>query len=569
MPRRSLQLVRCLRIEVLRRERLAYEQESMETRQALARSEAHCRALEARVTVLETEVRHHEWQRQAADDLAIQYIMQNGTKKSHKVNTATTTTPAPTATTTTTVTNAQLQAMIDQGVSAALAARDATRNGTDSHSSGTGFSKMESAVGRMTHSRKNVPKAEKQQGQLVKSSWNDKLPAKVYWLEMRDLPGLPPTRQVEFQIDLVPGAAPVARAPYRLAPSEMKELSEQLKELSDKGFIRPSSSPWGAPVLFVKKKDGSFRIVLAGYTGRFIEVLKDHQNQLTKLLKRRSSLSGDKQEALFQLIEAKVMQCTNALHYLKEAKISSHTAMLQERERTLTTLKSSSLGPRLIAMERFPNNLRMLKTEARKPDNIKSEDVGGMLIENAKFPEAIREQKLEPRADGTLLYLKEVVTRHRIPISIICDRDPRFASNFWRSLQNALGTNLDMSLAYHATNRRAKRETINSRGYAACSCANRLWKRLVKPFSIGRVSYNNSHHAIIKADISKHITVKSGRSPVCWTEVGEAQYVGPELIQETTREKHPDQAKECRAARDRQKSYADLKRKPMEFQSRG
>ncbi|GJR83731.1 putative reverse transcriptase domain-containing protein [Tanacetum coccineum] len=77
-----------------------------------------------------------------------------------------------------------------------------------------------------------------------------------------DLPGLPPTRQVEFQIDLVPGAAPVARAPYRLAPSEMKELSEQLKELSDKGFIRPSSLPWGAPVLFVKKKDGSFRMCI-------------------------------------------------------------------------------------------------------------------------------------------------------------------------------------------------------------------------------------------------------------------------------------------------------------------
>ncbi|GKF72773.1 hypothetical protein Tco_0208887 [Tanacetum coccineum] len=77
-----------------------------------------------------------------------------------------------------------------------------------------------------------------------------------------DLPGLPPTRQVEFQIDLVPGATPVARAPYRLAPSKMKELSEQLKELSDKGFIRPSSLPWGAPVLFVKKKDGSFRMCI-------------------------------------------------------------------------------------------------------------------------------------------------------------------------------------------------------------------------------------------------------------------------------------------------------------------
>nr|GFA10850.1 putative reverse transcriptase domain-containing protein [Tanacetum cinerariifolium] len=79
---------------------------------------------------------------------------------------------------------------------------------------------------------------------------------------LEELPGLPSTRPVEFQIDLVHGAAPVAQAPYRLAPSEMKELAEQLKELSDKGFIRPSSSPWGAPVLFVKKKDGSFRMCI-------------------------------------------------------------------------------------------------------------------------------------------------------------------------------------------------------------------------------------------------------------------------------------------------------------------
>ncbi|GKD26585.1 putative reverse transcriptase domain-containing protein [Tanacetum coccineum] len=70
-----------------------------------------------------------------------------------------------------------------------------------------------------------------------------------------DLPGLPPVRQVEFQIDLIPGAAPVARAPYRLAPLKMQKLSNQLQELADRGFIRPSTSPWGAPVLFVKKKD--------------------------------------------------------------------------------------------------------------------------------------------------------------------------------------------------------------------------------------------------------------------------------------------------------------------------
>nr|GEY04248.1 putative reverse transcriptase domain-containing protein [Tanacetum cinerariifolium] len=77
-----------------------------------------------------------------------------------------------------------------------------------------------------------------------------------------DLPGLPPIRQVEFQIDLISGATPVARAPYRLAPSEMQELSDQLQQLANRGFIRPSTSPWGAPVLFVKKKDGSFRICI-------------------------------------------------------------------------------------------------------------------------------------------------------------------------------------------------------------------------------------------------------------------------------------------------------------------
>ncbi|GJX23904.1 hypothetical protein Tco_0228349, partial [Tanacetum coccineum] len=78
----------------------------------------------------------------------------------------------------------------------------------------------------------------------------------------KDLLGLPPQRQVEFRIDLVPGATPVAKSPYRLAPSEMQELSGQLQELQDKGFIRPSHSPWGAPVLFVKKKDGSFRMCI-------------------------------------------------------------------------------------------------------------------------------------------------------------------------------------------------------------------------------------------------------------------------------------------------------------------
>ncbi|GJR90487.1 putative reverse transcriptase domain-containing protein [Tanacetum coccineum] len=79
---------------------------------------------------------------------------------------------------------------------------------------------------------------------------------------LENLPSIPSTRQLEFQIDLIPGATPVAWAPYRLAPSKMKELSDQLQDLSDKGFIRPSSLLWGAPVLFVKKKDGSFRMCI-------------------------------------------------------------------------------------------------------------------------------------------------------------------------------------------------------------------------------------------------------------------------------------------------------------------
>ncbi|GJV36152.1 putative reverse transcriptase domain-containing protein [Tanacetum coccineum] len=181
-----------------------------------------------------------------------------------------------------------------------------------------------------------------------------------------ELPGLPLTRQVEFQIDLMPGAAPVARAPYRLAPSKMKELSEQLQELSDKGFIRPSSSPWGAPILFVKKKDVSFRIWidyrelnkltvknryplpriddlfdqlqgssihvdpakiesikdwaspktpteirqflgLVGYYRRFIEGFSKIAKPMTKLTQKKVAFEwGDKQEAAFQTLKTKL-----------------------------------------------------------------------------------------------------------------------------------------------------------------------------------------------------------------------------------------------------------------------
>ncbi|GJS00571.1 hypothetical protein Tco_0317079 [Tanacetum coccineum] len=119
MPSRIVASVRA-EIEVLRRERLAYEQESMETRQALARSKSHCRALEVRVTVLETEVHRHEWQRQAADDLAIQHIMRTQALEA----------------------GARIDTLEDT-------ARATTRNGDDSHTSGTGVRRNERAVREM------------------------------------------------------------------------------------------------------------------------------------------------------------------------------------------------------------------------------------------------------------------------------------------------------------------------------------------------------------------------------------------------------------------------------------
>ncbi|GJT18496.1 reverse transcriptase domain-containing protein [Tanacetum coccineum] len=106
-----------------------------------------------------------------------------------------------------------------------------------------------------------------------------------------NLPGILPVRQVEFQIDLIPGAAPIARTPYRLAPSEMQELSNQLQELTDRGFIRPSTSPWGAPVLFVKKKDGSFRMCIDYWKRIFKKRMK---NKASKNGQNRARNGKDK-----------------------------------------------------------------------------------------------------------------------------------------------------------------------------------------------------------------------------------------------------------------------------------
>ncbi|GKB68932.1 putative reverse transcriptase domain-containing protein [Tanacetum coccineum] len=163
------------------------------------------------------------------------------------------------------------------------------------------------------------------------------------------------------------------------------------------------------------------------------------------------------------------------------------------------------------------------------------------------------------------MYLKEVVTRHGIPVSIICDRDLRFASNFWRSLQKALGTNLDMSIAYHPQTDGQSNRTIQTLEDMLRACVIDFGNGWVRHLPLVEFSYNNSYHPSIKAAPFEALYGGKCHSPVCWAEVGQVQLIGPEMVQETT-EKVIQIKQRIQDARDRQKSYANLKRKPIEFQ---
>ncbi|GJW68045.1 putative reverse transcriptase domain-containing protein [Tanacetum coccineum] len=163
------------------------------------------------------------------------------------------------------------------------------------------------------------------------------------------------------------------------------------------------------------------------------------------------------------------------------------------------------------------------------------------------------------------LYLNRIVARHGIPASIICDRDGRFTSNFWRSFQKALGTDISMSTAYHPETDGQSERTIQTLEDMLRACVIDFGKGWVKHLPLAEFSYNNSYHASIKAAPYEALYGRKCRSPICWAEVGEAQLTGPELIQETT-EKIVLIKQRMQAAQDRQKSYADRKRKPMEFE---
>ncbi|GJY80303.1 putative reverse transcriptase domain-containing protein [Tanacetum coccineum] len=275
-----------------------------------------------------------------------------------------------------------------------------------------------------------------------------------------DLLCLPPTRQVEFQIDLIPGAAPVARAPYRLAPSKMKELSEQQKELSNKGFIRPSSLPWGAPVLFVKKKDGSIDDLFDQPEGSSVYSKIDLRSGYHQLRVREDDIPKKAFQTRYGHYEFQVMPfgLTNAPANKKEHKehLKAVLELLKKEKlytkfskyefwipmylyKTKCTVFTDHKSLQHILNQKEPNmrqrrwlellsdydceiryhlgkanvvadalsrkeQSKPLRTEVRKPENIKNEDVRGMLLENSKDLEKFRMEKLEHPTDGTICF---------------------------------------------------------------------------------------------------------------------------------------------------------------------
>nr|GEY43818.1 putative reverse transcriptase domain-containing protein [Tanacetum cinerariifolium] len=506
---------------------------------------------------------------------------------------------------------------------------------------------------------------------------------------LEDLLGLPPARQVEFRIDLIPGAAPVARAPYRLAPSEMKESSKQLQEHSDKGFIRPSSSLWGASdekeheehlkailellkgeKLYAKFSKFEFWIPktpteirqflgLAGYYQRFIEGFSKIAKSMTKLTQKGIKFDwGEKEENNLQLIKQKL--CSAPILALPEGNKdfvvycdASHKGLgvlLMQREKVIAyasrqlkihetnyTTHDLELGSVVFALKIWRHYLygtkctvftdhkslqhildqkelnmrqrrwlellsdydcalphrkgkRKAQIEALKPENLKKEDVGGMI--RTDIPKEI----LEPRTDGTLCLhgrswlpcygdLRTVIMHesHKSKYSIHPGSEKMYQDMkklYWwpnmkadiatyvskcltcakvkaehqrpSGLLKALGTNLDMTISYHPETDEQSERTIQTLEDMLRACVIDFGKRWVKQLPLVKFSYNNSYHASIKVTPYEALYGRKCRSPMCWAEETTKKII---LIKQR-----------IQAAQDRQKSYADRKRKPMEFE---
>ncbi|GJX95024.1 ribonuclease H-like domain-containing protein [Tanacetum coccineum] len=163
------------------------------------------------------------------------------------------------------------------------------------------------------------------------------------------------------------------------------------------------------------------------------------------------------------------------------------------------------------------------------------------------------------------LYTDEIGARHRVPMSIISDRDAWFTSHLWQTFQKALGTRLDMSTAYHPQTDGQSGRIIQMLEDMLRACAIDFGGGWDVHLPLAEFSYNNSYHTSIRCAPFEALYGRKCRSPVLWAEIGEGSLIGPELVQETT-DKVVVIKERLQAARDRQKSYADNRRKPLEFE---
>ncbi|GJT58522.1 putative reverse transcriptase domain-containing protein [Tanacetum coccineum] len=165
----------------------------------------------------------------------------------------------------------------------------------------------------------------------------------------------------------------------------------------------------------------------------------------------------------------------------------------------------------------------------------------------------------------TRQYLKEVVSRHGVPVLIIFDRDGRFTSHFWKSLNKSFGTRLDMSTAYHPQIDGQIERTIQTLEDMLRACVYDFRKGWDIHLPLVEFLYNNSYHTSIRAAPFEALYGRKCRSPICWAEVGDSQLTGLEIIHGTT-EKIIQIKIRIQATRDRQKSYANVRQKPLEFE---
>nr|GEZ24561.1 putative reverse transcriptase domain-containing protein [Tanacetum cinerariifolium] len=403
-----------------------------------------------------------------------------------------------------------------------------------------------------------------------------------------DLPGIPPPRQVEFQIKLVPRAAHVARAPHRLAPSEMKELSEQHQELLQKGFIHQSSSPWGAPVLFVKKKDESFRyhqlrikeedILFTAFRNRYGRY--EFQVMPFGLANAPAVFMDLMNWKLYCAPILALPEGTEDFAVYCDASLKGFGAVLMQREKVIAytsrqlrtheenyTTHDLELGAVFFSLRlwihylygtkcvvytdhkslQYILNQKELNMRQRRwikllsnydcenyyhpgkaNERISMDFINGLsrtssgydsiwiivdrLTKSTHFLPMKKNDSMEKLRQ---LYLKEIMCRHGVPISIISDMDNKLASELRRSLQKSLGTNMDMSTAYHPQTDSQSERTIQTLEDMLRACVIDFGGSWDRHLPLLEFSYNNSYHASIKAAPFEALYRQKCRSPVC------------------------------------------------------